>query len=98
MGLFKDKHTEAAQSHHAGLRGEDDDLVKRSELLEQVLDARTLLKPPTGGQLETGGERDVRAGRSHGSVDRETDCPSVCSQIRKPTFQRRFSSAHFGGK
>ena len=41
------------RTHHASLCSEDDDLVERRELLEQVVDARTLLKPPTCRQLET---------------------------------------------
>lgn len=46
-----------AQSHHARLRREDDDLVQGGKLLEQGLNARSLLEPPASGQL---GGRDRR--------------------------------------
>jgi len=39
--------------YHASLCSEDDDLVERCELLEQVVDARSFLKAPTCRQLET---------------------------------------------
>lgn len=40
-------------SYHAGLSSEDDDLIERRQLLEQVIDTRTFLKAPASGQLDT---------------------------------------------
>lgn len=56
------QHAWPCPAHQAGLRGEDDDLVERSQLLEQVVDTWTLLEPPAGRELQTeGDQRDLRA-------------------------------------
>lgn len=49
-----------AQPHHARLGREDDDLVQGGELLEQGLNARSLLEPPASGQLDGRDRRETQ--------------------------------------
>lgn len=62
------RHRTRTLSHHAGLCGEDDDLVQGGELLQQVVDAWTFLKAPTCRQLERAGNTHSEALQQHRDV------------------------------
>lgn len=49
--LLSDEENDLFVTNHSRLGCEDDNFIKRCELLEKVIDARTLLKPPTCRQL-----------------------------------------------